>query len=114
MGLFGRKKNDYEEASKKLNETPKAVDKMIISEMEDDDEKAAKLIDQLKEGCPLVLNFEQLDSNAANKLLAFFAGACYAVGGRCVTINEKTFMFARKVDFLDGSLQDFLKSLEQE
>lgn len=114
MGLFSRKKNDYEEASKKLNETPKAAEKMIIEEMTDDDEHAAHLIDQLKEGCPLVLNFSNLDSNAANKLLAFFAGACYALAGRCVTINEKTFLFARKVDFLDGSLHEFLQELENE
>lgn len=48
----------------------------------------------------MILNFEDLDALAANKLLAFFAGACYALEGRNVKINEKTYLFARKVDFL--------------
>lgn len=111
MGLFSKKKNDYEEASKKLNELSRVSDKIIMEEMEDDDKKAAKLVDSLKQGYPLVLNFSALEPTSANKLLAFFAGACYAVDGKCVTINESTYLFARKIDFLDGSLQAFLDQI---
>ena len=51
---------------------------------------------------------------AANKLLAFFAGACFAIEGRNVRINEKTYLFARSVDFYDGSLQHFLDTLPRD
>ncbi len=113
MGFFGKKKSDYEEASNQLNNAPKAVDRIIVDEMIDDDKRAAQLVDELKKGNPLVLNFGNLEPTAANKLLAFFAGACYAIEGRCVTINENTFLFARKTDFLDGSLQTFLDQIPE-
>lgn len=111
MGLFGKKKNAYEEASKNLTEEVNAVDRLIMEQVTDDDNRAAKLVDELKKGNPLILNFEELEPLASNKLLAFFAGACYAVDGRSVRINEKTYLFARKVDFFDGTLQGFIDSL---
>lgn len=112
MALFGKKnKNEYEEAAKGLNEETYAADRMIIQQMVDDDEFAAKLVDNLKNGSPLILNFEGLDEFAANKMLAFFAGAAYALEGKTVKINETTYMFAKRVDFMDGSLHKFIQSL---
>ena len=104
MALFGKKKNEYNEASKNLNQQTLAVDKIIMEQLDDNDNKAASLVDSLKNGSPLVINFENLDPTAANKMLAFFAGACYALDGRSVKINEKTYLFARRVDFFDGSI----------
>ena len=82
-----------------------------MEQLDDNDNKAASLVDSLKNGSPLVINFENLDPTAANKMLAFFAGACYALDGRSVKINEKTYLFARRVDFFDGSIQKFIDSL---
>ena len=111
MALFGKKKNEYQEASKNLNNQTLAADKMIIEQLQDNDNRAAELIDSLKQGCPLIINFESLDPTSANKMLAFFAGACYALDGRSVKINEKTYLFARRVDFFDGSIQKFIDVL---
>lgn len=111
MALFKKRGNEYEAASKGLNNTSMAVDRMIIEQMVDDDELAAKYVDNLKSGSPLILNFDGLGDFAANKMLAFFAGAAYAVEGRTVKINETTYLFARRVDFLDGSLQRFIQTL---
>lgn len=102
--------------SKKKNETPevnnlKVIDKLIMEQLADNDNKAAELVDSLKNGSPLIINFENLEPIAANKMLAFFAGACYALDGRSVKINEKTYLFARRVDFFDGSIQKFLDNL---
>ena len=44
-------------------------------------------------------------------MLAFFAGACYALDGRSVKINEKTYLFAKRTEFFDGSIQKFLDNL---
>lgn len=115
MSLFGKKKkNEYDEASKKLNQTELASDRVIMEEVIDNDANAASLVDSLKEGCPLILNFDNLDPMATNKLLAFFAGACYALDGKSVRINEKVYLFARKIDFYDGSLKELIDSIPQD
>lgn len=111
MGLFGKKKNEYAEASNALNQKENAIDKLVMEQLDDNDKKAAELVDMLKQGCPLIINFESLEPTSANKMLAFFAGACYALDGRNVKINEKTYLFARRVDFFDGSIQKFIDSL---
>ena len=104
---FGKKKNQTVEAVK----PQQVIDKLIMEQLDDNDNKAAKLVDQLKDGCPLIINFENLEPIAANKMLAFFAGACYALDGRSVKINEKTYLFAKRADFFDGSIQKFLDNL---
>jgi cell division inhibitor SepF len=86
----------------------KASERLVIEQLIDDDNRATQLIDKLKNGNPLVLNFKKLDIMAANKLLAFFAGATYAIGGNTVKVNETTYLFARQEDFNDGSLNEFL------
>ncbi len=106
MGLFSRKKE-----SKNIGE---AYDRLVMEQIVDDDVLAASLVDKMKEGSPLVINFEKLDLMGANKLLAFFTGACYAIGGRHVKINETTYLFARTEDFADGSLNEFLNELEED
>ncbi len=111
MSLFGKKKNEYEEASKNLSQSTLASDRLIIEQLQDNDQKAAELVSSLKQGNPLILNFEDLDPLPANKLLAFFAGACYALDGKSVKINDKTYLFARKAEFMDGSLQNFIDHL---
>ncbi len=111
MGLFGKKRNEYEEASKNLGNEKLAKDRIIMEQLDDNDLRAAELVKYLKNGDPLVLNFENLEPMAANKLLAFFAGACYALDGKSIMINEKTYLFALKSSFMDGSLQEFLNEI---
>ena len=111
MGLFGKKKNAYEEASRNLSNHELASDRIIMEQISDDDAKAAELVKSLKQGDPLVLNFDNLEPMAANKLLAFFAGAAFALDGKSVMINEKTYLFALRSSFMDGSLQEFLNQL---
>lgn len=110
MGLFSKKKKQ-EEVPVKL---PPVSEKLIIEQMIDDDDLAIKYVDQLKNGYPLILNFEGLDELAANKMLAFMVGATYASDGRTFQINETTFMFARNVDFEDGSLKQFIESIPRQ
>lgn len=111
MGLFGKKKNDYEEASKNLENKELAKDRILMDQIDDNDQRAAEYVKRLKAGDPLIINFDKLEEKAANKLLAFFAGATFALDGRSVKINEKTYLFALKASFMDGSLQRFLDEL---
>ena len=102
--LFGKKRDEVEVESL-------AKDKIILSKMKDDEEYARDLVLKLKDGNPLCLNFENLDEDNGNKYLAFFIGASVALEGKTVRINEFTYLFARKIDFLDGSLKEWIDSI---
>jgi len=104
MGLF---KRDEEKDENYVT----ARERVIMEQLKDDDTRASKLVDLEKNGNPLVLNFKKLDIMACNKLLAFFAGATYAIGGKTIKINETTYLFARQEDFQDGTLNEFLESI---
>ena len=106
MGLFSKK-----EQVKVVENTTTAVDRRIQEQLEDDDNHAKSLVGLLKSGHPLVLNFKKLEIDAANKFLAFFSGAACALNGRIVRLNNTTYLFAREVDFEDGTLNDFIQSI---
>ena len=102
--LFGKKKEVEEEITK-------AADRIIMKEMVNDDELARSLVLEIRDGNPVVLNFEKLDEANGNKHLAFFIGATVALEGKTVRISEKIYLFARKEDFLDGSLRKWIDSI---
>ena len=104
MGLFHKEKENKDTYVS-------AKDRIIMEQLKDDDNRASKLVDLEKNGNPLILNFKKLDIMACNKLLAFFAGATYAIGGKTIKVNETTYLFARQEDFQDGSLNEFLESI---
>lgn len=111
MAIF-TKKSGYEKRQKDLDETLESVaDRIIFEQIENDDQRAAALVDEMKLGNPLVLNLENLQFIEKNKFLAFFTGATYAIGGKILRISEVTYLFARKEDYLDGSLRDFIENL---
>lgn len=117
MGLFFKKKKDpYDDMNLELEENNfgKASDRIIMERMTYDDPHAKELLDSLKNGSPLVLNFDGMDLQQADKYMAFFQGAAAALDGRAVRINESTFLYARKEEFLDGSLKEFVDGLPKE
>lgn len=103
--LFGKKNKE------ELEEVTKASDRIIMKEMVNDDELARDLVLEIKDGNPVLLNFEKLEEADGNKHLAFFIGATVALDGKTVRISDKIFLFARKEDFLDGSLRKFIDSI---
>ena len=102
--LFGKKKEVEEENTL-------AADRIIMKEMVNDDELARSLVFEIRDGNTVVLNFEKLDEANGNKHLAFFIGATVALEGKTVRISEKIYLFARKEDFLDGSLRKWIDSI---
>ena len=113
MALFRKKKtNEYDNASKSLNETiGLARDRVIFEQLENNDYRARELVFKLREGCPLILSFELLGQLDANKLVAFFTGATVACDGQIVPIKESVYLFARTVDFKDGSLYELVNEI---
>ena len=105
MGLFNKKKDE-----KPVDTTPAA--KKIIMENILDPNKAVGYADKLLNGIPLCLGFGELDIDEANKIIAFLSGVVYAINGTAKQLNDNAFLFATKDNFLDGSLNEFLKNFK--
>ncbi len=110
MGLFsvGKKKNKEDQKEEVILKSEMIVFEKLTS---DDDKYLTSLADQMMAGQPLILNFEPLDIDQANKVIAFLSGIIYAVQGEIVNVQEKVFMFATKDVYEDGSMEDFLKEI---
>ena len=111
MGLFsfGKKKvvNPIKEVLKSTQADRILFEKLVS----DEDAYLTGLAEKLLEGHPLILNFEPLNIDQANKVIAFFSGVVFAVKGEIVHVQEKVFMFANKGVYEDGTIEDFLKEI---
>ena len=63
-------------------------------------------------GYPVLANFENLDKDEANKLLAFVSGVLYAMDGKILKIQARMFLLARKEEFEDGTLYQYYEDLK--
>jgi len=110
MGLFSvnKKKKEKVVEEKVVSKSDQIVFEKLSSV---DDLYLTGLADKLMSGMPLILNFEFLDIDQANKAIAFFSGIVYAIKGEIVNIQEKVFMFATKDVYDDGTMDDFLKEI---
>ena len=95
MAFFKKKpiENEYVKAQSQMNEEPvtKASERIFFDEITGDDQRTLYLIDKLVKHQPLVLNFERVDIPTANKVLAFIAGAVYALHGK--TIKRYAYLY---------------------
>ena len=67
------------------------------------------LASRIKNGKPLLLSFEMVDVEVANKMIGFLSGVVYALEGKTFFTDDKTILFASKKNFEDGSLNQFIK-----
>lgn len=110
MGLFSvnKKKKKSESVIEKVPTSEKIVFEKLSS---DDDKYLTKLAEQLMKGLPLILSFDTLDIDQANKVIAFLSGVVFAIKGEILCIKEKVFLFATGDVYDDGSMEDFLKEI---
>lgn len=103
MGLFGKKKQE-----EVLIPT---AERILMEQLRnDDDSYITKLAKQMMDGAPLILNFDQLHVDRANKVIAFISGVVYAISGQIVEINETTYLFGNKDLYNDGSIENWLRT----
>ena len=81
-----------------------AKSRIIFEKIADDDQRAAELVEELRVSNPLCINF---------KMVAFLSGAAYALEGEAILIKSNVYLFAKKVDFLDGSLKEFIERTKE-
>ena len=86
-----------------------AFDRVIFESLStDEDAYITSLATELIDGHPLVLNFEELQPDPANTIMAFLSGVVFTLQGEIIQINKKVFLFARQQEFKDGSLKQFI------
>ncbi|MBR2891645.1 MAG: cell division protein SepF [Bacilli bacterium] len=81
------------------------LERVIVSSFE----QLLDLANLLKNGKPLLLSFQMVDVEVANKMIGFLSGVVYALEGSTHFTDEKTILFASKKNFEDGSLNQFIK-----
>ncbi|MDL2292649.1 cell division protein SepF [Acholeplasma sp. OttesenSCG-928-E16] len=108
MGLFSKSKKRAPVIEKE-EIICKTAEKIVAEQLSDDsDSYLTNLAQKLIDGCPLILDFEPLDIDPANKALAFFSGVIFAIGGDIASIKDKIFLFTAKDAYDDGSLTEYL------
>lgn len=101
---FFRKRKKRKEAKIKTS------DKLIIERLEtDEDDYILKLVNQMIEGNPLILNFDLLHIDHANKVLAFITGVVYAINGHYQFINDNIYLFGNKDLYTDNSIKNWIE-----
>lgn len=102
MALFKKKKPITEEVT---------AEKLIMEQLHsDDDAYITDLARKMMAGSPLILNFEHLHIDRANKVIAFMSGVVYAINGHIVEINEATYLFGSTELYQDGSIEAWLRT----
>lgn len=59
-------------------------------------DEARKAVDSLKQGRPIMANFEDTDKEVARRFIDFASGAVYALDGMVEKVGKNVFLFATK------------------
>src|SRR5690606_6930328 len=101
MGLFGKKKE-------KIEVIPTS-EKIYWEQLKnDDDAYITTLAKKMIEGAPLILNFEGLQVDLGNKIIAFLARVVYGINGHILGINDLTYLIGNQACYDDGTLEAWL------
>ncbi len=90
-----------------LNFHTKNQMKLILLEPKSFDE-CPKIVDNLKNKKPIILNLEKLDSDLARKIFDFISGAVYALDGNVQKVANNIFLFAPENVDISGNIESFL------
>ena len=109
--MFGRKKgkNDFNRNKQLLT----AFDRMeyfIVAGRSN--EELFKICDTILSGKPVLANFDRLEIKDSNYMLAFISGVVYASDGETIQVGPKLFLFARKEEYEDGSLKQYVEDIK--
>ena len=112
MGLFNRNKDknkNVESHSRKLMSSFDLMEYFIVKDRSED--TIYDLCDTILSGKPVLANFDKLTPSDCNYILAFMSGVIYATAGDVITVSERLFLFARKEEFEDGTLREYVEDI---
>ena len=113
--MFKRKNkhnNEYEEVVRKMNSDSelKSVDKIVFMKPRNNSD-LCELATKLRDHFPIIVNFEDMDYETANRALAFLSGAVFVLSGKFEKIKEQVYLFCQKEELLDGTVKELINSL---
>ena len=111
--MFGskRKKRNNEVKNKQLLTAFDKMEYFIVEQRSNDD--LFKICDTILSGRPVLANFDRLTSAAdCNFMLSFISGVVYATGGETAQVGTKLYLFARKEEYEDGSLKQYIEDIK--
>ncbi len=107
--MFKSKKEDTKLPQYDNFRTETAFERIMFEDLQNtEDSYIVSLAEDMLNGRPLVINFENTDLDEANKVVAFLSGVIYAAVGKVEQIRDKVYLFARIQEFKDGSLEKFI------
>lgn len=71
-------------------------------------DEAREITDTLLSHCTVVLNFEGLDVELAQRIIDFASGSCYAIGGNLQKVSNYIFIMTPKSVDISGDFQDII------
>ena len=71
-------------------------------------DESREITDNLLNGCTVVLNFEGLDVEIAQRIIDFTSGSCYAIGGNLQKVSNYIFIVTPKSVDISGDFQEIL------
>ena len=111
MALFKRKEKDNTDPKKQLMT---AFDRMQYFIMEErNDEEMYQLCDMILSGKPVLVNLDKIPVSDCNYILSFVSGVVYATRGEVIKVGERLYLFARREEFEDGSLHQYVEEIKQ-
>lgn len=114
MALFSKKKDEVVLPTYHNQGIKTAFERIVFDQIKSDEDKyIVDLARELLNGNPLVLNFDDIDPDGANKTVAFLSGVIFACDGRIEKISPKVFLFARNQEFKDGTLKRFIDDYKE-
>lgn len=109
--MFGKKKSKNDSQNKKQLLT--AYDRLeTVFVSEKSDEQLFRMCDSLLSGKPVLANLEKLSAAECNYMLSFISGVVYATDGEVIKVGAKSFLFARKEEFEDGTLKQYIEDIK--
>ena len=106
MGWFNKSKGE----NIKNNNRITSVDKICYMQVDNSsDDMLFDICDKILAGYPVLANFDHLNIQESNSMLALISGVIYATDGRSLKIQPKLFLFARKEELEDGSLYQYVE-----
>lgn len=71
-------------------------------------DESREITDTLLNGCTVVLNFEGLDVEIAQRIIDFTSGSCYAIGGNLQKVSNYIFIVTPRSVDISGDFQEIL------
>lgn len=104
--MFKKEKKLYVNSFERLHQ--------VVLKNENINDQLIDLADKIISDCPVLVVFSEIsDEKMANYVSVFLSGVCYALNGKTCLIGDESYLFASSEALKDGSINQYIKEMEQ-